>query len=295
MSIGILLGTPRAAGLFHKAIIQSGGVKPVFAPHEYMHVQKRMLDAAGVSDIDALMDLSTDAFNAACQQVALDGNDPVFGGMPFHPAIDGIVLPAHPLDNLRRIPTLVGTCADEIGLFEVFDNKPLINGMPVRMRHYGGETWWQALNDTYQATTRGERWRSELLGDGFIGIPSLRLADALAAVGAVVWAYRFEYAGASEIGATHGADVAFTFNSPSAPPLPLDWNDTAQRLADRMQDAFIAFARSGSPQTAALPEWPVYTPDKLEFMVFDAECRIGRDPVGAERRAAWASLPAVAI
>lgn len=31
MSIGCLLGTPRAEGLFHKAIVQSGGVRPVFA------------------------------------------------------------------------------------------------------------------------------------------------------------------------------------------------------------------------------------------------------------------------
>lgn len=295
MSISVLLGTPRAAGLFHKAIVQSGGVKPVFAPDEPAHVVKRMLDTAGVENVEALMSLSTDAFNAACQLVALIEDDPILGGMPFHPAIDGLVLPVHPLDNLRRIPTLVGTCADEIGLFEVFDNKPLINGMPVRMRHYGGEAWWQALTDTYQATAGGGRWKSELLGDGFIGIPSLRLANALAAGSTDVWVYRFDYAGASEIGATHGADVSFTFNSPSAPPLPVEWNATAQRLAAQMQDAFIAFARSGSPQTADLPEWPMHTPDGLDYMVFDAECRIERDSIGAERRAAWASVPDIAI
>ena len=295
MSIAILLGTPRAAGLFHKAIVQSGGVKPVYAAHEPAHVLRRMLDAASVDNVEALMNLPTDAFNAACQQVAWIEDDPILGGIPFHPAIDNVVLPAHPLDHLRRIPTLVGTCTDEIGLFEIFDNKPLINGMPVRWRHDGGAAWWQALTDIYQATARGERWRSELLGDGFIGIPSLRLADALAAGGTDVWAYRFDYAGASEIGATHGADVSFTFNSPSAPPLPVVWNDTAQRLGAQMQDTFIAFARTGSPQIADLPEWPMHTPDGLDFMVFDSTCRIERDSIGAERRAAWAALPDIAL
>jgi para-nitrobenzyl esterase len=295
MSIGILLGTPRAEGLFHKAIVQSGGVKPVYAPHEPAHVVKCMLNAAGVDDVEALMRLSTDAFNAACQQVAWDEDDPVLGGMPFHPAIDGVVLPAHPLDNLRRIPTLIGICADEIGLFEMFDSRPLLNGIPARIRHYAGEAQWQALTDTYQATTRGTRWRSELLSDGFINIPSLRLADALIAGGADVWVYRFEYAGASDIGAAHGTDVAFTFNSPRAASLPVDWNAAAQRLGTQVQDALIAFVHIGSPQTAALPDWPTHTPDGRDFMVFDAQCRIERDWIGAERRAAWAAVPDIAI
>lgn len=295
MSIGILLGTPRAEGLFHKAIVQSGGVKPVYAPHEPIHVLKRMLDAAGVNDAEALMSLSTDAFNAACKQVAWDEDDPVLGGMPFHPAIDGIVLPAHPLHHLRRIPALIGICADEIGLFEMFGNKPLLNGIPARIRHYAGEAQWRVLTDTYQATTRGERWQSELLSDGFINIPSLRLADALIAGGADVWVYRFDYAGASDIGAAHGTDVAFTFNSPRAASLPVDWNASAQRLAAQMQDALIAFVHTGSPQVASLPEWPTHIPDRHDFMVLDAEPRIERDWIGAKRREAWAPVPDTAI
>lgn len=62
-----------------------------------------------------------------------------------------------------------------------------------------------------------------------------------------------------------------------------------------MQDAFITFAHTGDPSTAELPAWPRHAPDELAFMIFDAQCRVSTDFVGAERRAAWASVPLTAV
>jgi para-nitrobenzyl esterase len=43
-----------------------------------------------------------------------------------------------------------------------------------------------------------------------------------------------------------------------------------QALADQMQDAWIAFARTGNPSHPGLPAWPRYEADQ-QVMLFDAQ------------------------
>jgi para-nitrobenzyl esterase len=56
-----------------------------------------------------------------------------------------------------------------------------------------------------------------------------------------------------------------------------------QALADRMHAAWLAFARSGDPSTALLPDWPSYDLSRRATMIFDDVCRIEDDPAAAER------------
>jgi para-nitrobenzyl esterase len=39
-----------------------------------------------------------------------------------------------------------------------------------------------------------------------------------------------------------------------------------------------AFARSGSPNNAKIPDWPSYSHAKRETMLFNNECRVVNDP-----------------
>jgi para-nitrobenzyl esterase len=41
---------------------------------------------------------------------------------------------------------------------------------------------------------------------------------------------------------------------------------------------WAAFARTGSPENGALPDWPAYTPDGRATMILDSECRLVPDP-----------------
>jgi len=68
------------------------------------------------------------------------------------------------------------------------------------------------------------------------------------------------------------------------PWLRLDYFFASPALADRMQAAWIAFARGGNPNAAGLPSWPAYEPGSRATLIFDAECRVENDPGGAERR-----------
>ena len=58
----------------------------------------------------------------------------------------------------------------------------------------------------------------------------------------------------------------------------------AQRLADRMSEALLAFARTGNPNTPALPTWPRFDTERRATMLFALPPWVEDDPRGAERR-----------
>jgi para-nitrobenzyl esterase len=292
MSIAILLGTPRAAGLFHKAIVLSGGATSVFAHGEPPEVTERALREANLQRVDQLLAWPTAELNRVFARLSANSNDPVLGGLAFHPGVDGFVLPAHPLDRLRPIPTLIGHAENEIAEFQALNATVLLEGLLTKKRGLVGEETWQALEAAYRSTEKANRpWRDDLWCDAFTAIPSLRLADGLSARGAKVWSYRFDYAAAGPNGATHASDVPFAFYDPGAASASSDWNDTAKTLASRMHRLLVNFVHTGDPSISGLPPWPQHTPEGLAFMLFDAHSRVSRDFVGAARRAAWARVP----
>ena len=56
-----------------------------------------------------------------------------------------------------------------------------------------------------------------------------------------------------------------------------------QHLADRMSSAWIAFARTGNPNTGGLPDWPPFTAAQRATMVFDTTSHVVDDFRGDER------------
>ena len=52
----------------------------------------------------------------------------------------------------------------------------------------------------------------------------------------------------------------------------------ALALADKMSAAWMAFARTGTPNTAGLPEWPAYSAESRKTMIFNNESRVVTDP-----------------
>jgi len=65
---------------------------------------------------------------------------------------------------------------------------------------------------------------------------------------------------------------------------------TAPALADKVSDAWLAFARAGNPSTTKLPAWPPYDAGKRATMVFDDVSAVAEDPIGAERAVMFEAL-----
>ncbi|MFM8395045.1 MAG: carboxylesterase family protein, partial [Acidobacteriota bacterium] len=84
--------------------------------------------------------------------------------------------------------------------------------------------------------------------------------------------------------AFHCAELAFCFDNIDRCLNMTGGGAEARRLAAQVSGAWIAFARSGNPNHAGLPKWPVYSTANGEVMIFDRRCEVRNDPDRLERR-----------
>ena len=56
-------------------------------------------------------------------------------------------------------------------------------------------------------------------------------------------------------------------------------------LADKVSDTWLAFARTGDPNTPKLPRWTKYNSTDRPTMVFNTESAVVNDPIRDQRLA----------
>jgi carboxylesterase type B len=144
----------------------------------------------------------------------------------------------------------------------------------------------EAALATYRAAHRDAN-AGELLsaiqGDWYFRIPALKLAEAHARSVAATYMYEFGWRSplfGGRLGACHGLDVPFVFDTLGNGTEPLLGADPPQHLADTMHSAWVAFAATGTCG------WPKYELDRRSTMRFDVISQVVDDPRAAER-ALW--------
>jgi para-nitrobenzyl esterase len=304
MSIGTLLALPAAQGLFQQAILQSGTVGPIRSSTEATTLARAFLKILQVrpDDLSPLEHLSAERLVEAVSclpdwQETTGAVDKIH----FAPVIDGVILPQHPLHSIasgvaKRIPMIVGTTKDEC-LFYPFadptwreaDDETLIR----RVKQQVGAAWPSVapfyLGDQSDGQPLLKRLLSLLTFDQFT-FPAIRLAEAQVRQGASVWVYRFDWHSPLFGGAAHTLDRIFVWNLAENPTIQHMTGDAPERvqLAQHMQRAWIAFARSGDPTIPELPTWPRYDLEQRATMLFNRESTIQNDP-NVRARQIWAN------
>jgi len=313
MSVGTLLGTPAARGLFQRAIAQSGAAQTVSSREEASDVARAFLAAVGIDPADGekLRDVSVDDILAAQARCALEIEAGV-GLRAFRPTVDGRSLPAHPLDAIRSgmsrdVSVMVGTCRDEWRLFGFMDPQAvkldeaaLVLRMERRVpgEDAAGASHGRRLVDAYRRSTREPKTPADLFfameTDRVFGIPAVRLAEAQNTHQKNTFAYLVTWESpmlGGALGACHGIDLAFVFGAIGTPGGKAFAGDgaEAEALSERMMAAWLAFARCGDPNQPELPPWPEYDAKRRATMFFGRCCEVVDDP-GAPRREAWDGL-----
>ena len=131
--------------------------------------------------------------------------------------------------------------------------------------------------------------------DRFFRVPALESADAQAGQ-APTFVYLFGWpspAMGGWLGACHGLEIAFVFGNQGRGELAAftGAGPEADGIAERMTDAWLAFARTGDPSTDALT-WPRHDVTTRPTMVFDVATAVELAPREAERVAVAAASPA---
>jgi para-nitrobenzyl esterase len=300
MSVGTLLAAPGARGLFHRAILQSGALHNVATAAQAVLVAEAFLDAQGLTpeDAEAVRYARTGEIQRAQQQAAMRVGMRE-GLMPWQPSVDGDCLPRTALEALdkgevARVPTLIGSNRDEWRLFTMFDPRSRnLTESDLRRRltrQLGSEREADAAVEVYRAARRGRspaRLWEAVQSDRVFHHPAQRAADALAELGVPVWRYLFSWRPpliGRRVGAGHGMELPFVFGTLRDGLLrrTLGALPSAGWLSRRMQDAWIAFARDGSPGHTRLPEWPAYDPGERATLAFDSEPGVIAAPFAVE-------------
>jgi para-nitrobenzyl esterase len=84
--------------------------------------------------------------------------------------------------------------------------------------------------------------------------------------------------------APHTLDIPFMFDNVDKSRVLVGPGPQPEALARQMSDAWLAFARNGSPNTKSLPDWPAYTSEKRATMLFDVASRVVEDPNAEVRK-----------
>jgi len=126
------------------------------------------------------------------------------------------------------------------------------------------------------------------------GAPVMKIAERRAALGkAPVCLYYFRWETPVQGGrlkSPHTIEIPFVFDNVKISSALTGGGAEAMALADKVSDAWIAFARSGDPNTPKLPHWPAFNSTDRPTMVFNNQSKVENDPIREQRLAMFSAM-----
>jgi para-nitrobenzyl esterase len=260
--VGLLLAAPAARGLFDKAIMESG--TPGFGmpfrtlrQAEQIGLQADDLLKAGGS-IDKMRSMSVPALLAVDLKLhddAMESDD----GLWLHTTVDGKVFPSDPGTLLAQAPprpVILGTNKVEFGADR--EHRDAMIRQVFGANEAAARAYYHADQPSPPDDPRLGSLDQQIGTDVVFRCPTEHLARLLSAGGAPVWRYEFDAAPNGGM-TSHAAEIAYAFGELSfAPGLSL-------------KPYWVDFVKAGDPNGAGLPQWPRFTPEAQQHVLFDAK------------------------
>lgn len=277
-----LLASPRAKGLFARAIVQSG-----YMP-SYRALNAPALGLPSAEDAGTALAKTAGAFTLK----ALRNTDPMqllqaglATGWTPEPVIDGAILKRQLAATFARgeqakVPVLAGFNEGEIrSLLFLMPKAPATQAAyEADVRERFGE---QA--SAYLAVYPGADPRADVMAsvrDALYGWAAQYLVRAQAAAGQPAYLYYFRHSTpaqhARDLAAFHASEIPYVFGQtgpdaalgPNWPKPPLSAEES--QLSAAMMDYWASFVRGEAPRAAGEADWPRYTRDSRAYLDIDA-------------------------
>ena len=303
MSVCALMGMPAAKGLFRRAIAESGALNTLRSTDYAYSVTQRFMAHAGVTDVAGLKSLSVEQIvKAETAQM----KEEFQAGTMFGPVIDGSVLPEPPLHVIAAgsaagVDFMNGTNLDEVRAWtqaipglDSLSIKTVLPFFPMLERALGPSV--DSIEASYKSrrpnVTEGDITMA-VGTDVLFRVPAIRVAEAQSAKQSNTWMYLFTWPSPvnKHLGSCHGIELPFVFGNLKDPGMvKYIGSDPPQKLADIMQDTWIAFARTGNPNNKSVPSWKAYDDQTRATMILNVKPSQQNDPYSEDRQV-WDGIP----
>ena len=315
--VATLLAMPAAQGLFHRAIVESGAVLQLTDPADAARQTSLLWAQLGLKpgqmrELQAVpMDQLLLANEKANDQLIEKWPVRVHGWAANTPTIDGTYLPHHPWDPRgpavsRNVPLMIGwahteetnwvrptpenLALDEAGLKKRVQQRLRAGTILYKDRQVqmfgerAGHVDAQHVIDAFRWDNPGATPYDLyvlIASDDPRGAHSREIGKRKAEQhGAPAYVYRFDWQTPEGGGmrSPHAIDIQFAFNNIALGGKLISKRQDAYDLASKVSASWVAFARTGNPNTAQLPNWPAYSSTHRDTMLFNIESRVAQDP-----------------
>ncbi|WP_374387810.1 carboxylesterase/lipase family protein [Brevundimonas sp.] len=264
-----LMISPKARGLFHKAVVQSGLGRELQIPLDRKGPGGSPSARERGQAWGAAAGLTTaEALRAAPPETFL-GPAPSFANGDLN-LIDGVVVPDRVEAVFRAggqapVPYVIGTNSAEFWWIK-----------PTDRSGYGlidDDMTWLERAEAVQAYGGIQGFDAQVVTDLVFTEPARNLARLHAAAGHPTYLYRFDVTSTAgpepHNGASHAVERPYVFGNLGILPYPVEERD--RRASEAMMGYWTAFARSGDPDGPGRPAWPRVTGNDQRIMTFGNE------------------------
>jgi len=301
-----LMGMPSAAGLFHRASVQSGGGGNIPTGEQQKEFSRQVIKELGIApnDIAALQKMEWSKLFETGNAVAAKMN-PQMGGIFFgppsgpgvparvgwSPTLDGKIIAVRSFQDTapevsKNIPMLIGSVSEE-------GNRMASNPTEQEWHETLAKTFGDEKATALTAAMKKAHPEKAIrtLSYGVAGLGGRNHVVSMAKLkseqgGAPAYQYFFTWQSPmldGVAGAWHTSELAFCFDNTKRCEQGTGNTPEAQVLAKKMATAWANFAATGNPSQPGLT-WTAADPTRNQTMIWDNECRMVDDPEGELRK-----------